>query len=106
MGEGEKTNAELKFQEGDQPVINAADISLQAHGQVRFVEIENERNGKDRDDDHQPFVVLAHYGDHRKENLSGWEGQNLRRVADEPTAFSVGSYFCESLFCSRFAVKT
>ena len=45
---------------------NSAEVVAPVNGEVRFVEIENEGNGQDHDDDHEPFVVLAHYGDHKR----------------------------------------
>ena len=68
-------------------IVDAAEIRLPGDGEVRLVKIENKGNGEDRDDDHEPFVVLAHYGDHKERNFPVGEGLNLRRVASAPTAF-------------------
>jgi hypothetical protein len=50
--------------------------------------IKDEWDGQDQNDDHEPLTMLAQNGDHMEKEFPVGAVQNLRRLADEPTAFS------------------
>src|SRR3954468_18564414 len=77
LREREQPGVALEFHHRDRPIINFPKIRLTLGREVRLVEIENKRNGQDRDNDHEPLMVLAHYCDHRSGKSSVWAGAEL-----------------------------
>ena len=53
LGQRHEPGAALEFHLSNRPIVNLSEIILPLRAQVGLVEIENERNGQDRDDNHE-----------------------------------------------------
>ena len=78
-GQIQETYATLKFHARNRPIVNAPEIGLSRGIKVGFVKVKNEGDGQDRDDDHEPSVMFAHYGDH-KERRDVWAARAVRNL--------------------------